>query len=208
MSSPRVMRWIDLWNQRLHSYIGLFLLLFVWLFAFSGLVLNHSKWQFANFWPQRQESATQANVRIPSNGTDLAKAQDLMAQLGLSGEIDQITAKTEHFDFRLGKPGQIVNVVVDLASGQASTKTIKLNTWGIMNSLHHLTGVHSDNPALTRNRMATSIWSFALDATGVGMLLLVLGGLWIWLRRKESHWPGLIALLLGLLSCGFFALVL
>ena len=131
-----------------------------------------------------------------------------MAQLGLSGEIDQIAAKPEHFDFRLGKPGRIVNVAVDLASGQASVKTITVNTWGILNSLHHLTGVHSDNPALTRNRTATWIWSVALDATGVGMLLLVLGGLWIWLRRRESHWPGLIALALGLLVCGFFVFAL
>lgn len=208
MFSPRAMRWIDLWNQRLHSYIGLFLLLFLWLFAFSGLVLNHSKWQFTNFWPQRQESTTQASVRIPTAGTDLARAHDYMGQLGLTGEIDQITSKTEHFDFRLGKPGHIVNVAVDLTSGQASIKTIRVNTWGIMNSLHHLTGIHADNPALNRNRMATCIWSLALDATAAGMLLLVFGGLWIWIRRRESHWPGLIALLLGLTACGFFVFAL
>ncbi len=208
MFSPKVMRWIDLWNQRLHSYIGLFLLLFVWLFAVSGLVLNHPKWQFTSFWPQRQESTTQAPVRIPTALPDLAKAQDIMAQLGLSGEIDQLTSKPDHFDFRFGKPGQITTVAVDLASGQASIKHTKVNAWGILNALHHLTGIHADNPALTRNRMATSLWSLAVDVVGVGLLLLVFGGTWVWLRRRESRLPGLIALLLGLLCCGFFVFAL
>lgn len=208
MSSPSTLKWIDLWNQRIHSYIGLFLLLFVWVYAVSGLVLNHPKWQFTNFWPQRQESVSESTVRIPSAPTNLAKTQDLMGQLGLSGEIDQITSKPDHFDFRLGKPGQIVNVAVDLASAKASVKQIKVNTWGVLNSLHHLTGVHADNPALARNRIATRIWSFALDATCVGMLLLALGGVWVWCRRKESLLPGFIALLLGLLACGFFVFAL
>jgi len=29
------------WNRKLHFYTGLFLLFFLWLFAFSGLLLNH-----------------------------------------------------------------------------------------------------------------------------------------------------------------------
>ena len=35
------------WNRKLHFYAGLFLLLFIWLFAVSGLILNHPKWTFA-----------------------------------------------------------------------------------------------------------------------------------------------------------------
>jgi hypothetical protein len=38
------------WNRKLHYYLGLYFLFFVWLFALSGLLLNHS-WTFAGFWP-------------------------------------------------------------------------------------------------------------------------------------------------------------
>ena len=29
------------WNRRVHFYLGLYLLFFTWLFAFTGLLLNH-----------------------------------------------------------------------------------------------------------------------------------------------------------------------
>ena len=44
------------WNRKLHFYAGLFLLFFMWLFAFSGLVLNHPTWSFAESWTNRKET--------------------------------------------------------------------------------------------------------------------------------------------------------
>ena len=35
------------WNRKLPFYAGLFLLFFLWLFAFSGLILNNPTWSFA-----------------------------------------------------------------------------------------------------------------------------------------------------------------
>src|SRR5262245_57781806 len=52
----------DIWNRKLHYYAGLYLLLFLWLFAFTGLLLNHS-WQFAEFWPQRKQSTVERVVQ-------------------------------------------------------------------------------------------------------------------------------------------------
>jgi hypothetical protein len=202
------LKWIDTWNRRLHSYVGLYLLLFVWVFAVSGLILNHPKWRFSEFWSSRQESVREGSVRISAAPSELDRAKDLMGQLGLSGEIDQIKATPDHFEFRLSRPSQIISVAVDPASGKAVVKQIKLNTWGILSGLHHLTGVHADNPALTRNRMATWAWSLSMDAVSLGVLFLALGGVWIWYRRNQNHWPGLIALMLGMLSCGFFAFAL
>lgn len=40
-----------IWNRRIHNYVGLYFLVFIWLFALSGLLLNHSDWTFAEFWP-------------------------------------------------------------------------------------------------------------------------------------------------------------
>ena len=34
------------WNRKLHFYTGLFLIVFLWLFAFTGLLLNHPTWMF------------------------------------------------------------------------------------------------------------------------------------------------------------------
>ena len=63
-STPREIRWLA-WNRRWHTWMGLFLLLFLWLFAVSGLILNHPNWKFAQFWQARQESTAPAGVKLP-----------------------------------------------------------------------------------------------------------------------------------------------
>ena len=191
------------WNQKLHIYIGLYLLVFVGFFAFSGLLLNHPKWEFTQFWPNRRESTAEFPVKKSDAPSDLAKAQDLMGQLDLSGELNQIIAKADSFEFHLNKPGEFVTVTVNPTGDRATVKQIKLNVWGVMNSLHHLTGVQGDGMP-THCRPATWIWSLFMDATSIGLLALAFGGLWMWYQRPVSRALGLITLLLGVLCCGLF----
>jgi hypothetical protein len=191
------------WNQKLHIYAGLYLLVFVGFFAFSGLVLNHPKWEFTQFWPSRRESTAEFPVKSPDGPNNLAKARDLVEQLGLSGEINQITAKADTLEFRLNKPGEFDTVTLNPAGDRATVKQIKLNVWGVLNSLHHLTGAAGDGQP-PPSRPATWIWSLFLDATSIGLIALAFGGLWIWYQRPVSRVLGLITLLLGVLCCGSF----
>src|SRR5262245_27884711 len=77
------------WNRKLHFYAGLFLLFFVWLFAFSGLVLNHPSWRFTEFWTNRAQSKYERDLVVPGPEAkgDLAQARAIMGQLGIVGEI-------------------------------------------------------------------------------------------------------------------------
>ncbi len=90
-------------TRKLHNYLGLYLLLFLWLFAASGLVLNHSKWPVSQFWKSRVESASHHDIRVPRGGGDIAMASDLMAQLGLVGEVGETKRAPDdtHFDFQV-----------------------------------------------------------------------------------------------------------
>ena len=54
------------WNRKLHYYLGLYFLFFLWLFALSGLLLNHSSWTFAQFWPNRQVSTFERRDPAPA----------------------------------------------------------------------------------------------------------------------------------------------
>src|SRR5437868_6205756 len=74
-------------TRRLHTWVGLYFLLFLWLFSVSGLVLNHSKWAVAQFWKARQESTTERAIRAPNADADVAIAAELMRQLAIVGEI-------------------------------------------------------------------------------------------------------------------------
>jgi len=52
------------WNRRFHYFIGLYLLFFCWLFVFTGLLLNHPRWQFAQFWPNRVQTTPNFSSRF------------------------------------------------------------------------------------------------------------------------------------------------
>src|ERR1035441_1125119 len=78
--SRRLADGFQVWNRKLHYYVGLYLLFFLWLFAFTGLLLNHS-WNFAQFFPNRKVSTWERPVQPPALASDLGQAQDLMRQL-------------------------------------------------------------------------------------------------------------------------------
>src|SRR5216684_280706 len=141
--SQRLAERAEIWNRKLHYYLGLYLLFFVWLFTFSGLLLNHSSWKFAEFWGNRKEISYERQITTPAPGSDLMQANDLMRQLDLTGEIEWTATRnnTSRLDFRVTRPGRIIEIKTDLEQKRATVKRIDLNAWGVMRLLHTFTGV-------------------------------------------------------------------
>jgi hypothetical protein len=196
------------WNRRLHYYLGLYFLLFLWLFSLSGLMLNHSKWKISHFWERRQEVTVEREIQRPVAAGDLAMARDLMRQLGVQGEIGETKRDSAdtHLEFQVVKPGQTWQVKADFAGGTASVKEIRVNAFGVLDSLHKLTGVRMDQPNLQRDWIWTLVWAVAMDAIAIGWIVLVLTGLYLWYRLPRKHRFGLVALGLGTFCCAFFVL--
>ncbi|MEJ7810239.1 MAG: PepSY-associated TM helix domain-containing protein [Gemmatimonadaceae bacterium] len=197
---------VRVWTRKLHNYLGLSLLLFLWLFAVSGLVLNHSMWSVAKFWTARREATTERVIRAPTVTGDVAIAAELMRQLGIVGEVGETRRVPDggRFDFQVVRPGRVVRVDARLDSARARVTEIRLNAWGVLDALHKFTGVVMDEPVRTRDWVLTRIWSLAMDALAVGMVVLVLSGLYLWYRLAEKRRPGLVALALGVACCAFF----
>jgi hypothetical protein len=189
---------------------SVYLLLFVWLFAVSGLLLNHPKWQFASFWPQRRLSSFERTIQAPSAAEDLTMGRDLMRQLELHGEIQwpEKRPTAEQFVFHVHHPGQRFEVKANLATGQAAVQRTRVNLWGVLSDLHHLTGVQMKNPNQQRDWWLTWVWSIAMDAVALGLIFLVVSGLLMWLPPRGKRAPGIVALSLGTLTCGFLVVLL
>ncbi|GAC1515689.1 MAG: hypothetical protein NVS1B4_07220 [Gemmatimonadaceae bacterium] len=195
-----------IWTRKLHNYLGLYLLLFVWLFSVSGLLLNHSAWSISQSWKTRRESVATRSIRPPRTDGDVAIAMDLMRQLAIVGELGATKrAPTAGiFEFQATRPGRIVRVQAQIDSGYARITDTRLNGWGAMTALHEFSGVKMDDPTRTRHWILTRVWSLAMDALSLGLLMLVATGLFLWYRLADKRRQGVVALLVGAGCCGFF----
>ena len=72
---------LNYWSRKFHIHLALFLLLFIWLFSFSGLLLNHGKWKFASFWDERKEKITKSSIHDTNNLDSAAMLKKIMQQL-------------------------------------------------------------------------------------------------------------------------------
>jgi hypothetical protein len=192
------------WNRRVHYYLGLYFLFFTWLFVFTGLLLNHPRWQFAQFWPDRLQTTTDHQVRASSGGSDVDRARDLMRQLDINGEIQWPAQPSGPFAFQVSRPGLVVDVKADLERGVATVQRTRLNAWGVMHVLHTFTGVRAGDARNARDWMLTTVWALSMDAVALGLVVMVFSSYVMWYQLKPKRRAGLLALLLGLVSCGLF----
>jgi hypothetical protein len=190
------------WNRRIHYYLGLYLLFFTWLFVFTGLLLNHPRWQFAQFWPNRLQTITEHQVQPPTGGSDIDRARDLMRQLGIAGEIQWPAQQAESFAFQVSRPGLVVDVKADLEQGVATVQRNQLNAWGVMHLLHTFTGVRAGDSRNVRDWTLTTVWALSMDAVAIGLIVMVFSSYVMWYRLRTKRLGGSVALLLGLISCG------
>ena len=129
-----------------------------------------------------------------------------MRQLGLDGEIEWTVAQQApgKFDFRVARPGRIIEVKTDLAERRASVHQIQTNAWGVFHMLHTFSGVRMNDPKQKRDWLLTRAWSLSMDAVAVGLIFMVLSSYYMWYRLPDKRRWGLIFLALGGASCGFF----
>lgn len=194
------------WNRRIHYYLGLYLLFFTWLFVFTGLLLNHPRWQFAQFWPNRVQTTTQLEVQAPAGESDVERAEDVMRQLGIAGEIQWPAQQPrgDPFTFQVSRPGLILDVKADLEHGRATVQRNQLNVWGVVHLLHTFTGVRAADARNTRDWTLTTVWALAMDAVALGLIVMVFSSYILWYRLRAKRLGGIVALLLGFITCVAF----
>ena len=203
MSAQKVIKKMAQWNQRIHIYLGLYLLFFIWLFSLSGLLLNHPTWRIAQFWPDREQSSFEQVVHLNEEMEDSEMAKELMLQLDISGEIERIVTEKD-FQFQVVKPGRIYSITVEPETRLATVEMIRVNAWGVLHMLHSFTGVRMENLEKQRDWIWTHIWSICIDAVAAGLVLLVISGLWMWCRTKAKKPIEFVSLITGTVICGFF----
>lgn len=199
-------RVFETWNRKLHYYLGLYLLFFLWLFSLTGLLLNHGQWRVAQAANQRQETRYEQAIRPPNGDTDLARARDLSDQLHLVGEIDLPAAPQQpgRFDFSVNRPRDASQVRVDLSARRAGIQHFDNGGWAIFRIFHTFSGSRFNVPGSQRDWIVTTVWVLAMDALAAGVIVMVIGSYYMWCQLKRNHTLGMVALAAGVISAAMF----
>ena len=197
---------LELWNRRLHFYLGLLFLFFLWLFSLTGLLLNHGKWAMAQAANQRQETRSEQAIRPLVGATDLERARDLMGQLGLVGEIDwpSTAQQAGRLEFNVSRPNDASRVRLDLVQNRASVQHFDNSRMAAFRIFHTFSGSRVNAPSDQREWILTTVWVLAMDALAAALIVMVLGSYYMWFRLKPKRRLGLVVLAAGVLSCGAF----
>jgi hypothetical protein len=202
---PSSVKTLEVWNRKLHFYLGLYFLFFLWLFSLTGLMLNHQQW-FRTLY-ERVETKYDTPIETPSGDTDLARTRELMRQLNLRGEVDWPAAQpVGHLDFSVSRPNGSTQVRADLNAKKAYIREFDNNAQHAFQIFHTFSGSRFNQPASRRDWIVTSLWVWAMDALAAGLIIMVLGSYYMWYRLKKRHALGIAALAAGFVSCGVFLL--
>jgi hypothetical protein len=200
---PSFAKVFEVWNRRLHYYLGLYFLFFLWLFSATGLMLNHQQW-FGDLY-RRAATTYETPIETPDGDTLAARTRDLMRQLGLQGEIDWPAAQPVwHIDFSVSRPNGTAQVRVDLTAKQAYVREFRNGGLHAFQIFHTFSGSRFNQPASARDWTVTSVWVLAMDALALGLVLMVLGSYYMWWQLKKKRTLGIFALAAGFASCGAF----
>lgn len=193
------------WNRRAHYYLGLYFVFFLWLFALTGLLLNHGNWQVGPLRLQRTVTQAEQSFLLPATATALEQAQALLRQFSIEGEIEWLIlpANAERLEFRVARPRAVFEIKADLVSRRATIQRSDTNAGGAFRLLHTFTGVRLADAKNDRDWLPTLLWAWSMDAVAAGLVLMVMSGVIMWWNLAEKRVPGLLCLATGTVACGW-----
>ncbi len=196
------------WNQKIHIYFGLYLLLFIWLFGFSGLLLNHH-WEFSNSWDKRKVINYDKTIEISKEREKQTLVNEITDKLNLNGSIVNLRYSSDsvYLNFIVSQPGMRYDIKADLNAGGIMIKETKFDQWEIMRALHHLRNPTQKEQDERYQSVWAFIWSLSLDMVSVGLIVVCLGGWYLWLQvSKKRFYAGLISITVGFILCIYILL--
>lgn len=195
-------------NRKLHIHFGLFLLLFIWLFFVSGLIIHHGEWNFAKFYENRTEKKTAFIIALGYLHDDPDMALRIEALLKIVGEVSNLQVNDGSIDFRVSSPGIVREIHIDPHNGRGIMNEIKYNFWRKLRTLHTFNGMDKTNPSISPNWFITKLWRIMMDVTAILLIILCVGSWIMWYKVRRDYKWGYVLFGLGLAVSGYYMFVL
>lgn len=177
-------------SRWLHIYLSMLGLAAVLLFSVTGLTLNHPDWfaaeqrrafegQFPSQWLSKRDS-TGDDAKVAR----LEIVEHLRSEHGIQGAVSEFTLDDVECLVAFKGPGYMADVFIDRETGRYDGTEIRHGPIAVLNDLHK--GRHTGNA-----------WSWVIDISALGMVLISLTGLVLLLFIRRRRRQGLLVALAG-----------
>lgn len=173
------------WLRNIHLYLGLFSLPLVLAYGVSSVQMSHGSWF------KMKPAIGETEVTVPPDRATEGRglARELMDRYGLRGDLQQVQPTASGFSLRIGRLGTFYQIDYSRESGKAKVRTTVAPFMGMLNRIHHVSGLWHDF-------LPMNLWGALVSIVSAGLVLLGLTGIYLWFHDHEERTIG--ALLLGL----------
>jgi hypothetical protein len=174
------------WFRNLHLGVGLFFAIFLVAFGLSAV-------QMAYRLPGPNTTETSSTIEVPAGYqvNPRAFAWWLMDHHGLRGNLVEVKTDGAIVSLTITRTGTIYRVAYDSRAGSARVTTVSRNMLGMLNRIHHASGIAHDY-------WAVNGWGWALLTTSCALLVLAITGIVMWFKRHEDRLLGTMVTTIGL----------
>jgi hypothetical protein len=168
----------------LHVYLSMIGFAALLLFSVTGLTLNHPDW-FAGEAHRTLAGEMPLSWLAEPTPLRLEIVEHLRSTHGVQGAVSDFTVDERECLVAFKGPGYTADVFIDRTTGAYDGTEVRQGTIALLNDLH-------------KGRHTGSAWSWVIDLSAVGMVLISLTGfvLLFFIRRRRRS--GLVVALAGL----------
>ncbi len=195
----------DLFNRRIHLYLGLFLMVFFLKYAVSGFLFSHNLglneyYKDKPQWTKRFERTCKRPV--PDNGDLRPVAAQILKDAGIKNS-----------SFGVYRPGK-QRLNINLHSFFSTTRVVyfiyrnlllvedKNFRWDHFINKFHWIGEYQQDSFIC------DAWAFMLDLLFISVIIWVLSGIYMWWKIRKTRLWGCVALGGGVVSFLIFVFLL
>ena len=135
----------------------------------------------------------QVAIALPESLKGLDRAQDILRQANIAGEVDFFHDTPEGFRILVSRPSRKITVGVNLSAKTANIEDRPATLDESLVYLHKYPGPHNAN--IRGNWLLTRLWGILADGTVYLLLLVLVAGIYLWLTLSSSaqrdwcSWP-------------------
>lgn len=162
----------------LHIHLSMLALLFLFLYAISGLILNHPETLGS------ESAAVESSVQLAPGLTVEQAVTAVRAAGQVRGRLESSEAGEDELRLVFARPGYRAEVVINRGSGAAAISVEDRGVVGVLEDLH-------------RGKHVGGAWRLASDAAAIILATVVLTGVVLWWSLPVRRKWGTVWLVLG-----------